>query len=82
MNDSARRDTVLRYSAGVRTNHWLVALSFVLAALSGLALFHPALFWLSGNPSSAALSDAHPASLHRPFHGARVPDARRNRVGR
>jgi formate dehydrogenase subunit gamma len=47
MSESARRDTLLRYSADVRTNHWLVALSFVLAALSGLALFHPALFWLS-----------------------------------
>jgi formate dehydrogenase subunit gamma len=38
---------VLRYAAGVRTNHWLVAIAFVLAALSGLAFFHPALFWLS-----------------------------------
>ena len=47
MNNSARRDTVLRYPAGVRTNHWLVALAFVLAALSGLAFFHPALFWLT-----------------------------------
>ena len=48
MSNPARRDTLVRYSADVRTNHWLVALSFVLAALSGLALFHPALFWLSG----------------------------------
>lgn len=48
MSDPARRDTLLRYSSGVRTNHWLVAIAFVLAALSGLALFHPALFWLSG----------------------------------
>jgi len=47
MTDPARRDTVVRYSVDVRTNHWLVALCFVLAALSGLALFHPALFWLS-----------------------------------
>ena len=47
MNNSVSRDTLLRYSAGVRTNHWLVALAFVLAALSGLAFFHPALFWLS-----------------------------------
>jgi len=47
MNSSARRDTVLRYPASVRTNHWLVAIAFVLAALSGLAFFHPALFWLS-----------------------------------
>src|SRR6516164_3479706 len=47
MSDPARRDTLLRYSAAVRSNHWLVAMAFVLAALSGLALFHPALFWLS-----------------------------------
>ena len=47
MNNSVRRDTFVRYPAGVRTNHWLVALAFVLAALSGLAFFHPALFWLS-----------------------------------
>src|SRR5499427_9373119 len=45
MNNSVRRDVVLRYPAGLRTNHWLNALAFVLAALSGLALFHPALFW-------------------------------------
>jgi formate dehydrogenase subunit gamma len=43
-----RRGLILRYSAGLRTNHWLVAMAFVLAALSGLALFHPALFGLSG----------------------------------
>ena len=47
MNNSVLRDTLLRYSAGIRTNHWLVALAFVLAALSGLAFFHPSLFWLS-----------------------------------
>lgn len=47
MSNSTRGDSLLRYSAGVRTNHWLVAIAFVLAALSGLALFHPALFWLS-----------------------------------
>ncbi|QBF28724.1 formate dehydrogenase subunit gamma [Pseudomonas tructae] len=38
---------ILRYNANERTNHWLVAILFILAALSGLALFHPALFWLS-----------------------------------
>ena len=47
MNDANRRDTLVRYTAGERTNHWIVAMTFVLAALSGLALFHPALFWLS-----------------------------------
>jgi formate dehydrogenase subunit gamma len=43
-----RRDTLERYSASDRTNHWTVAIAFVLAALSGLAMFHPALFGLSG----------------------------------
>ncbi|TDF85930.1 formate dehydrogenase subunit gamma [Pseudomonas sp. H9] len=38
---------ILRYSANERTNHWVVAILFIMAALSGLALFHPALFWLS-----------------------------------
>lgn len=47
MTDSGRRDSIVRYSANERTNHWIVAIAFVLAALSGLALFHPALFWLA-----------------------------------
>lgn len=38
---------IVRYAAPTRINHWLVAISFVLVALSGLALFHPALFWLA-----------------------------------
>src|SRR5215470_15875730 len=41
------RPTLVRYSANDRTNHWLTAIGFVLAGLSGLALFHPALFGLS-----------------------------------
>jgi formate dehydrogenase subunit gamma len=45
MNES---NTVVRYSAGERTRHWITALAFILAALSGLALFHPWLFGLSG----------------------------------
>jgi formate dehydrogenase subunit gamma len=36
-----------RNSPSDRTNHWLVAITFVLLALSGLALFHPALFFLT-----------------------------------
>lgn len=35
-----------RYSDQERMNHWIVAICFVFAALSGLAFFHPALFWL------------------------------------
>jgi formate dehydrogenase subunit gamma len=37
-----------RYTAGARVNHWITAASLVLLALSGLALFHPSLFFLSG----------------------------------
>jgi formate dehydrogenase subunit gamma len=36
-----------RYKAGDRMNHWFVALIFILLALSGLALFHPSMFWLT-----------------------------------
>lgn len=36
-----------RYTYPERVNHWVVAIIFLLVALSGLALFHPALFWLS-----------------------------------
>jgi formate dehydrogenase subunit gamma len=35
-----------RYSAGDRTNHWLIVLLFFGAALSGLAFFHPSLYFL------------------------------------
>ncbi|SMF98962.1 formate dehydrogenase subunit gamma [Burkholderia singularis] len=38
---------IVRYTANERTNHWLTAISFVLLALSGLALFHPSMFWLT-----------------------------------
>jgi len=47
MAEPERHEMIERYSANVRTNHWIVAALFVLAALSGLALFHPALYWLS-----------------------------------
>jgi len=42
------RELIVRYSAEQRTNHWIVVLAFLLAALSGLAMFHPTLFGLSG----------------------------------
>jgi formate dehydrogenase subunit gamma len=42
-----RVNGIIRYTAATRINHWIVAISFVLLALSGLALFHPALFWLT-----------------------------------
>lgn len=48
-----------RYNARERLNHWVVAILFVLAGLSGLALFHPSLFFLTnlfgGGPWSRIL---------------------------
>lgn len=37
-----------RYDDRTRMNHWAIALLFVLAGLSGLAFFHPSLFFFSG----------------------------------
>ncbi len=42
------RTTVARNEARIRVNHWITAITLILLALSGLALFHPALFFLSG----------------------------------
>ncbi|RDK04032.1 formate dehydrogenase subunit gamma [Paraburkholderia lacunae] len=39
---------IVRYTPNERTNHWITAITFVLLALSGLALFHPSMFWLTG----------------------------------
>ena len=38
---------VARYSAWARINHWITAGSLILLALSGFALFHPSLFFLT-----------------------------------
>ena len=66
MSDATRgrRRTIVRYTATSApiTGSWRS--SFLLAALSGLALFHPALFWLS-NLFGGGHMDAHPASVHR-----------------
>lgn len=40
-------NSIERYPPAERANHWVVAISFILLALSGLALFHPAFFWLT-----------------------------------
>lgn len=39
---------VRRYSGAARLNHWVMAVSFVLLLLSGLSLFEPGLFFLTG----------------------------------
>jgi formate dehydrogenase subunit gamma len=36
-----------RYSKNDRSNHWVTAICFVLLAVSGLAMFHPATAWLA-----------------------------------
>jgi formate dehydrogenase subunit gamma len=47
--DAERLDEerVPRFSSGTRIVHWTIAAAFVLALLSGLALFEPAFYWLS-----------------------------------
>ncbi len=44
---SRPRNEIRRYTAPERVNHWTVAICFVLLALSGLAFFHPAFFFLT-----------------------------------
>ncbi len=39
---------VSRYTTAARINHWITAVSLILLALSGLALFDPWLFFLTG----------------------------------
>ncbi len=39
--------TLARYTTAARINHWITAACLILLALSGMALFHPALFFLS-----------------------------------
>ncbi|MDQ7261766.1 formate dehydrogenase subunit gamma [Paracoccus sp. PS-1] len=40
--------TVSRYRGITRLNHWVTAASLIVLLLSGLALFHPALYFLTG----------------------------------
>lgn len=44
---SDKSQLIQRYTAGERRNHWFTALTFILLALSGLALFHPSMYWLT-----------------------------------
>ena len=47
---------IKRYSPSDRANHVLVAVLFILAALSGLALFHPSMFFLTAVLGGGELS--------------------------
>lgn len=46
LQDKDRNPLIQRYSANERSNHWLTALCFILASVSGLAMFHPATSWM------------------------------------
>lgn len=43
----AAETTLRRHALDVRIAHWIVALAFILLALSGLALFYPGFFFLT-----------------------------------
>jgi len=47
MNKVDKPQLIQRYTTSQRINHWIIAITFVLLAVSGLALFHPAFYWLS-----------------------------------
>ena len=61
---SHRGRRIERYGRRQRAAHWLIAVSFILAGISGLALFHPSLFWLS-----ALLGGGAWARILHPFIG-------------
>jgi formate dehydrogenase subunit gamma len=46
LKDVRGNSLIRRYTPNERTNHWITAITFVLLALSGLAMFHPAMSWL------------------------------------
>jgi len=47
MSTNNETSHIVRYTPNDRSLHWATAISFILLAISGLALFHPALFWLA-----------------------------------
>jgi len=47
MNNVKASDMILRYTTSQRINHWIIAITFILLTISGLALFHPAFYWMS-----------------------------------
>ncbi|WP_395665039.1 formate dehydrogenase subunit gamma [Methylocella sp.] len=42
------KGTLIRNTTSERINHWITAGCFVLLVLSGLSMFHPLFYWLSG----------------------------------
>ncbi|ARC36639.2 formate dehydrogenase subunit gamma [Paracoccus yeei] len=46
--ESTRPVLVSRYRGFTRANHWVTAISLIVLLLSGMALFHPSLYFLTG----------------------------------
>ena len=42
------KGTLIRHTTVTRINHWITAACFILLVLSGLSMFHPLLYFLSG----------------------------------
>ena len=47
LKDKDGNPLIQRYTANDRSNHWITAICFVLLAVSGLAMFHPATSWMA-----------------------------------
>jgi len=47
MKDKDGNPLIQRYTANDRSNHWITAICFILLAVSGLAMFHPATSWMA-----------------------------------
>lgn len=64
MSHSNVKHGILRYGWWARVNHWIIAISFVLLTLSGLALFYPAFFGLT-----ALFGGPEPTRIVHPYIG-------------
>jgi len=46
-HDKDGNPLIQRYTKNERSNHWITAICFILLAVSGLAMFHPATSWMA-----------------------------------
>jgi formate dehydrogenase subunit gamma len=61
MAEDGFRPQVSRYTPAARMNHWVTAISLILLAISGMALFHPSLFSLTALFGGGAMTrEIHP----------------------
>jgi formate dehydrogenase subunit gamma len=60
----SQQSMIDRYTSGERILHWVTAITFFLLAASGLAFFHPSMFWLT-----ALLGGGTWARILHPFIG-------------